>query len=498
LNSIWNKNIRFFRARFRDLYTLYEPIFSEPDPQKILPSDCERTFSLIETKNGSITIRENGILLHSAYNPIAEAEKIAAALIEPEAPPNTLLVFYGFGLGYLPNAAAKQFPDSPFVLIEPDVRRFALALSVLDWEAVFSHRICVLLIGASEQTVLGTLESKLFGENALANAVFADIPALQAHAADYFSALKEIIRRNIQKQRINRNTSDKFGALWRRNTARNMDVCSHLDGVHKFAGKAQGLSACVFAAGPSLEQLLPLLPEIKKRCILICVDTALRSCLRAGVEPDFIVLADAQFWNARHLDGLRSPSSVLVTEVAVYPTVMRFVCKETVLFDSAYPAGKEFEKRFGSKGALGTGGSVATTAWDFARFLGCREIFLAALDLGFPHKRSHARGSTFESQSHRESSRLAPAETFGARALIAAKSVPCTDSNGNPVLSDERLRLYAWWFESKVAEFPQVKTWSLTAESRAIPGVEFFAPEKLLARQGRECACSPEEHGLLP
>jgi hypothetical protein len=229
--------------------------------------------------------------------------------------------------------------------------------------------------------------------------------------------------------------------------------------------------------------LLPVLSEIKKRCVLICVDTALRSCLRAGVEPDFVVLADAQFWNARHLDGLQSPSSVLVTEVAAYPTVMRFVCKEIVLFDSAYPDGKGFEKRYGSKGKLGAGGSVATTAWGFARFLGCREIFFAALDLGFPYKRSHARGSTFELQSHRESGRLAPAETFGIRALFSTKSVHCTDYNGNPVLSDERLRLYAWWFESKVAEFSQIKTWSLTAESCAIPGVEFFAAEELVGRE---------------
>ena len=97
------------------------------------------------------------------------------------------------------------------------------------------------------------------------------------------------------------------------------------------------------------------LAEIKKRCLLICVDTALRACLRVGVQPDFIVLVDPQYWNIRHLDNCAAPDSVLITELAAYPAVFRFRCREIVLCSSLYPVGAYFERICGTKGALGAG-----------------------------------------------------------------------------------------------------------------------------------------------
>jgi hypothetical protein len=478
LNSSWNSNIRLFRARFPGLHELYAPLFTAPPN---LPD-----WELLDAKSGDKTLREQGGFLHSAYNPVLEADKIVAALVPLDSLSDTPLVFYGFGLGYVPIAAAKQFPKAPIALIENDPARFALALRVLDWEPVLTHRVCVLLINAPEQNVLAALEGPLFGGRGLESLVFVDLPAVQKHAGDYFALLKELIRRNIQKERINRNTLKKFGPLWNRNSHRNAEKLQILRGVCEFAGTAKGRRACVIGAGPSLEGILPLLKDIQKQCVLVCVDTALRSLLGAGVEPDFILVGDAQFWNSRHMEGLASLSSTLITEITAYPPVFRFPCKEIVLFDSVHPveavsAGLPGPGSSGKpKGILGAGGSVATSAWDFARRLGCAEIFLAGVDLAFPHKRSHARGSAFEQQSHRESARLAPAETFGTGALFSANSQVCRDYQGNPLLSDDRLRLYAWWFESKIAANPQVKTWSLTAESSAIPGAEYYPLGKFL------------------
>jgi hypothetical protein len=474
LNSIWNKNIRLFHARFPGLYEQYPALFAGNADSISFPADWE----VVDAKKGGKTLREQGVWLHSAYDPAAEAEKLAAALVKPGGPP---LVFYGFGLGCAPNAAARRFPQSPLILIESDPRRFALALSILDWEPVLSHPVCVLLINASEQNVLAVLEGPLLGETGLESAVFVDLPILQRHDQEYFSAVKELVKRNIWKRRVNRNTQRKFGVLWERNSHRNEAALTRLRGVKDFAGTAKNRPACVAAAGPSLEQILPFLGAVKKRCVLICVDTALRSVLRAGVEPDFIVLGDAQFWNARHLDGLVAPSSTLVTEIAAYPPVFRFPCKEIVLFDSVHPVSVPATAPV-SKGVLGAGGSVAATAWDFARLLGCPEIYLAALDLGFPAKRSHARGSTFEAQSHRESDRLVPAETFGVRAIYSANTAVCADYHGNLLVSDERMNLYAWWFESRIAALPPRTTWSLTAESRAIPGVEYLPVEEAVTQ----------------
>ncbi|MDR3311760.1 MAG: DUF115 domain-containing protein [Spirochaetaceae bacterium] len=478
-NPIWEKNLRLFRARFPGLFALHEALFSGPSP--LPPTGC----NVAAARTGAVTLREDGIFLHSAYDPVQEAARLAESLRPgklPAAPacpasPGPPLVFLGFGLGYLPLAAAARFPELPLVLVEPDVKRFALALAALDWEPVLTRRVCMLLVGAEKPAVIAALEQA----GPFSGMIVTALPAVTRHARQYFADLQELIQRNAGKQRINDATLRRFGALWERNCRRNLHLLAELDGVNTLFGQGgvlwpgRGGRACVVAAGPSLETGILRLAAVKERAVVIAVDTALRSCLDAGVEPDVVVLADGQYWNARHIAGLAAPNALLVTEICAYPGVFRFPCRRIVLFDSANPVGAEYGKKYTRKGKLGAGGSVASAAWELARLLGCREIYLAGLDLGFPGKRTHARGSLFEQRSHRTSSRTVPQETAAAAALLSAPPAAAVDYAGTPLASDQRMSLYAWWFESAVAAHPECRTYSLCRESRAIPGVTLAA-----------------------
>jgi hypothetical protein len=307
-----------------------------------------------------------------------------------------------------------------------------------------------------------------------------------AHDARYFADVRRLVNLERQKKNVNARTLSVFGKRWFVNSARNLPMLARCNGVARFAGAASGLPCCVLGAGPSLDSLLPRLAALKERCVLIAVDTALRTCLRWGVEPDFVVLTDPQYWNAAHLAGLSAPDSILVTEIAAYPQVMRFPCRQVVLFDSLYPLGQYFARALDCpKGSLSAGGSVASSAWDLARVLGAGEIYLAGLDLGFPGRRTHAAGSLFEEAAHASSRRLRPAETPNAAALFAARAVPATDYAGNALASDERLTFYAWWFESEFAK-DRVRVFSLTPESRALKGAESASVDALLQKSAAQ------------
>jgi len=231
-------------------------------------------------------------------------------------------------------------------------------------------------------------------------------------------------------------------------------------------------------------KILPHLNEIKDRAIIVCVDTALHSCLEFNVEPDFIILADPQYYCSLHLEFLKSPESILVTEIAVYPSVFRFQCKEIVLFSSMFPIGKFFEKNTQEKGLLAAGGSVTTTAWDFAKMCGASEIYLAGMDLGFPNKETHIRGSKFEEKIHCESFRTKTSETKNIETLFSAAPFYAKDYNGNEILTDKKMQLFSWWFEKNCtnAAAQGIKTFSLTLESLAINGIEKFSLEEFLLK----------------
>ncbi len=55
---------------------------------------------------------------------------------------------------------------------------------------------------------------------------------------------------------------------------------------------------------------------------------------------------------------------------------------------------------------------------------------------------------------------------FGADISVAK------DYNGNDVLTDSRMKMFAWWFESKIASNPGVETFTLCPESMVIPGIK--------------------------
>ncbi|NLM00135.1 MAG: motility associated factor glycosyltransferase family protein [Treponema sp.] len=471
MNSILNKNLENFKIRFPKLFeqlNVHQNFY-------FIPKEIEIKIS----KSGLPTILENGILHHSIYAPEKEAQKLIST---EEVEKKDTVVFYGFGLGYSVIAFAKKFPQKTIVLVEPDISRFFLALSQIDWSDVFLHKKIICLINASVQTVIAIEEQ--IGIN---NCAFFSQTAHTQHATNYFSELTELTKRNLQKKEINEKTLEKFSKLWLKNTWKNRMQIAQKPGIVDLKSTCPNMRAIVLAAGPTLDTVLPHLKELKKRAIIICVDTALKSCLHYGVEPDFILLFDPQYWNARHILGLKSPSSILITEVAAWPSVFRFQCKEIRLSSSLYPLGQYLEKFCEIKGSLSPGGSVATSAWDFAKHLGCSSIFMAGLDLGFPNKKTHSNGCQFEQTALTISNKINTIENFKTSALLDAYPYIAKNYDDDDLLTDKRLSLYAWWFESKCMTFKDLQVFTLTSQSLKIPGIikfdlkEFFNfPEQKL------------------
>ncbi|MGI5174565.1 motility associated factor glycosyltransferase family protein [Treponema sp. OMZ 840] len=435
-----------------------------------------------EAKNTEITASYKGVFLHSAYNPSAEAQKM---LQSDDIKKADTIVFFGAGLGYGPAKAAAMYKNKTIVVIEPNPIRLLWSFSLFDWHTVFEVPSCVFLLNAGHQSVIAVLEH--FG---LQDCGFIIHKAWISHAQQYFSEIRELIERNKDKQLINERTLEKFGSLWLSNICKNLRFTAGLTGINEYKDSGTSLPFCILAAGPGLDDILPLLPELKKRMVLICVDTALRSCLRAGTQPHFIVVVDPQYWNARHIADLQAPESILITESAAYPSVFRFKCRKIVLCASMFPLGRYIEQFTGKKEKLAAGGSVASTAWDFARFCGAQHIYTAGLDLSYPANKTHARGSTFEENAHYVSGKLHNSETQNASVIYnnpAFKNDSKTcDYNGNPVLSDARMQLYAWWFESKCAAFPRIKTYTLSSTGLCIPGIRPEKAENVLRLPARE------------
>ncbi|UTC74000.1 motility associated factor glycosyltransferase family protein [Treponema sp. OMZ 792] len=484
MSSISNKenliyNAKLFFKRFPELCTALG-LDSETGIKKFAEKIPE-TYTLEEAKlkekdKKIFTARINGKYIHSKYNPISEAEKNISLDFFEDKKTKSSCVFYGLGLGYTQELYAKSNPKSSLIIIEPDLFVFFLFLQSRPLDDFFMHENLMLLLGLYPKDILDFFESKSFF----------DIPVFKIQSLidvspSWFSELEALKKRRNEKTNLNKNTLKKFGKLWLKNFFKNISRTESLLGINKIENIFSSYPALIIAAGPGLDKTINLIKENEDKFIIIAADTAVRACHRQGLKPDFILLMDAQYWNYLHLADLDISDSILITESSVYPAVFRLKAAAEFLCTSMFPLAQYIENAIGEKGKLVTGGSVATACWDFARILGCSEIIFAGLDLAFPDFQTHFKGSRFEEDLNSFSNRFFPSETASHLSLYSA-SPQLKEGYEGKVLSDKRMQMYAWWFESKIAEFPDVKTYNLLPRGLKIPNMPAINMEDFLIK----------------
>ncbi len=490
MNSIWNKNIQLFKSRFPALADLYHDIIEEIS----LHGDEKGVFSfwtVLPAKNGSPTAQIEHMLLHSSYNPEREAQSAAEQLAAKE---KETVIFMGAGLGWQFCAMARLMvksvapcPVKKLVLVEPDPIHFFGALYYTDWSDAFAVEQLIVAVGCPENSLMGLLEGNSVntGSSGVSAAYVYVVPAFIQHARPYFDSVITLIERNRSKNDINAATYKRFEKLWIRNSMKNIahigecatvkDLCevAGTDGTPVDGGASSApRNFILVAAGPTLQSLLPKIKEWAAHTVIVCVETALHALLKTGIQPDFIVITDPQYYAYRHIAGLAAPDSILVCPLSVHPAVFRFKCRQIVLCSEMFPVSSYFESQLGEFGDLGAGGSVASSAWNLCRLLGATSIYLAGLDLSYPAGQTHIKGSSAEQSFLADSSRLQTMQNKNSSYRFGSNPEYAANYDGEPVLTDSRMKMFAWWFESRFAACPEVKTWTLSSKSMKIPGVE--------------------------
>ena len=433
-----------------------------------------------ETAEGLPTARINNLWIHSSRQPVKEAQKLVSNGIKKKT---GLCIVFGFGLGYHVEALMQLFPELQILIIEADPSFFLRSLQLRDFSSVIESERTGFLINPEPSIISNVLNQfKTFNFQSF------KLRTEYERNIDYYRAVDEEYKSFIRKKETNLNTLNRFGKTWTKNLFRNMEIFREAGDSGTWYSAFTGIPALMIAAGPSLDDLLPVLPELHKRCLLICVDTALRSVIEAGVKPDFVVVVDPQYLNTRHLDNLLNSDmltgTVLISESSTHPSVFRNCSLPVYFFRSVFPLGKMIEKHAGIVSELGAGGSVATTAWDFARRLGCSEIYAAGLDLGFPGKRTHCRNSLSSLYSQLQSRRTLSAEAVNLAGLLNAEPFRTDNNSAGKTLTDNRLIIYKWWFEAQIRSKTSGGLFNLSARGIRIEGMEFRPVSEVLSKPG--------------
>lgn len=230
--------------------------------------------------------------------------------------------------------------------------------------------------------------------------------------------------------------------------------------------------AVIVAAGPSLDSQWEELKRIRKdpRSCFIIVGRTYRQAMKHGVFPDFVVECEMYDWNRAlwYFAPEPPPHTVLCCTQSVCPDIMTAWPGEKCILMDHGTAGL-YKLKVGTDSIDG-GNSVAHLALNLAHHLGCGEICLAGVDLGYPagkdEKDTHASG-TF----HEWGGDMKKAEhTFQELMVVEG-------NDGKPLRSSPPYKRFATFFELQIEKFtrekPTLKVYSFSPRGQKMAGVTF-------------------------
>lgn len=393
-----------------------------------------------QSLNMLISIEGRELRLHSS-RPYAEADKIFSQL-NPEAP-----VYFvgGIGMGYLLEKILSKTKGICLVY-EP--------LSPIIETALKAHSPLSTLLQNPRVITVRDLKTftYILHKHKFTDIVYTINRTYGELFAEQFDEAKNIIISFIRKQEISNSTLLRFGKIWTKNLFRNMHRFFTAQKLSAYKQWAQGKSAVIVGAGPSLEEALPILRQYQNHTIIIACDTVAPVLSQHNINPDFILTVDPQEQNSFYLRYSSHKDYTLIADPCIHDSSFEgYTDDRIVLMDSVFPLYQPFEHFWGKSELLASGGSVSTSAFDFARYIGADPIIMVGQDLSFTKRKTYSTGNVLSEFSRTTHHRLNSFHQIQALTTHASHTHFIKGRSPNSqVHADARLILFRDWFDQEI------------------------------------------------
>jgi len=325
---------------------------------------------------------------------------LPAGTTVPQALEHTRLLVF-IGADWTPELEqALERPEALKVIYEPDPQRLAAMVRRRGTRA-FVNRTCIIVCGeldAFSPPLLLLLPDSICSHGfpvffsqyemtaACDDAVRRFVEALEVfyyRNAIYPIAGQDNIRGRPLRPMLRKMIYDRLHNIYA-----NLTISMSAGAINDLKGGLQGETALLAAAGPSLQQHILFIREHRENMVLIAVNSALRPLLEAGVEPDFAVINDTSLDSARSLCNLPPVGHCRLVAHCLSGTGCG-------AFRQIHVFGNYERQPFPQRDGLQLHGSVITTAFSLAEYLGCSRALLAGVQLGSEdrHRLGYAAGT---------------------------------------------------------------------------------------------------------
>ncbi len=364
------------------------------------------------TPAGTLSCTAGGKRLHSAYNPIKEAQ-VFAQKAECDFNPSFVIVT-GPALSYCAPFLKSRFSHSKVGAIHYST---AFSDSDKEWDFVFY---------LSDNDL--ELSQKLFnfmGEEGLSSCLFLSWqPSQQAFEKEYIQTWGQI-KKSLLKSRDILGTREYFSLRWAKNSVK---FCSFITKTLSLQKKGN-CPIIIVASGPSLKGSLPFLKKYRDSFFLLALSSAYITLLNFGLEADLLLSTDGGYWAKKHIEAesfysRKQDIKLALSLEAACPTK---ILKEASILPLSYGDGisESFIKTFFADSAFKAkrNGTVSGTAAYLALNLTTGPIFFCGLDLSTSKSFVHTAPNALEIAKESVDFRLGTKETRLTPSIFSSASL---------------------------------------------------------------------------
>ncbi|WP_425058498.1 hypothetical protein SCACP_31520 [Sporomusa carbonis] len=430
---------------------------------------------VIEERTGTgksdIYFRHDGrkYLLHSRYDPIAEAKKVISDIEEAR---DCLIVVFGIGLGYhlfeLKNKISK---DTRVIIIEHNIDVLKYSLTHVDFSPIFESGQFVLLFGDEQQVgKMALYLPALNFYNLVHNIHVLVLPNYYVYASQNKSALQQISKSLLNTViSFGNDLEDQFVGF--ANMCHNTDAVMKSSSIDEIKGKYQNIPAIIVAAGPSLDKNIQYLKNANGKALIIACDASMRACEKHGVQPDAIASIERdEPTYTYYYKGRKFPQDlVLLAPGSIWPQIYDEYDGKTIIMsrnDTGFE--KMWMSIFENFKFVSMGHSCATVAFAVAREAGCNPIILIGQDLAYTSGKKH--------------SDLTHTEYEGENDDRDSTGVYLEDHEGNLLKSHIIYKIFKEWYEFQILSNKNLQVINATQGGAYIKGTTLMTLQEAIER----------------
>lgn len=362
-----------------------------------------------------------------------------------------VIMLLGAGVGETLAETLKSADSTGFVLlIESNISYFKKMIELFDIsESLSDPRVSISVGEEPLDAVMLRLERE-FGIFTRPNFHVIKNSLSVSCDADYYRRIDDVLASLKAIAESNLKSIGSLSDKWQSNIFLNLPHILKSQGIKPLFGSMKGIPAVIVAAGPSLDKNCRWLKKAENSVVIICVDTALRSLKRYGVTPHFVVSLDAKPENYTHMEGVDTSGYTLIANPVTYPLILSEHSGDILVTSYSDPLVKWLERFTGSLGENVTGGSVATSAFDFAHRLGCSPIILTGQDLAYSGNRTHSSGGAIQEMMYSPPGLPVPQERMHSQNIVSSELREAEGNMGHTVSTSKEMHTWKNWFEIRI------------------------------------------------